>query len=146
MEKVATSYEFRFFKLEERFPFRDLPVMPTVCLLVADRIEPPYECTELITDLMAVGCGFFMTWGSAASLFEDVIDETVVMMSIERNDDTFAMTSAHANESAKDVAHFMLNLALLGEPAIRCCIAFAADVTSVSERELRAEIQKTAGN
>jgi hypothetical protein len=46
MEVGATSYEFRFFRLEERFPFRDLPVVPTVCLLVADRIEPPYEYVD----------------------------------------------------------------------------------------------------
>ena len=147
MEEGATSYEFRFFRLEERFPFRDLPVMPTVCLLVADRIEPPYKyIDELVADVMAVGCGFFMTWGAAASKFEDVIDETIVMMSIERNDDTFAMTSAHENESAEDVAYFMLKLALLGEQTIRCCIAFAGDVASVSESELRREIQKIAGN
>ncbi|HEY3148299.1 MAG TPA: hypothetical protein VGJ75_18220 [Dongiaceae bacterium] len=143
---MASSHDFRFFLLEQGFPFRDLPVMPTICLLVADQIEPPYEYDGLVTDLMAVGCGFFMTWGAAASKFEDVIDETVVDLSIKRNDGTFAMTSAHQDESAEDVAFFMLKSALPDEQAIRCCIGFASHVPSAREAELRREIEKIVGN
>ncbi len=133
---MTSSHEIRFFRLEQGFPFRDLPVMPTVCLLVAERIEPPYEYGGLVTDLMAVGCGFFMTWGAAASKFEDVLDETVIML------DTFALTTAHEDESAEDVAFFMLQSALPDEPTIRCCIGFAADVPPSREVELRREIEK----
>ena len=143
---MASSYEFRVFRLEQGFPFRDLPGMPTVCLLVTNRIDPPSESAGLVTDLMAVGCGFFMTWGAAASKFEDVLDETVVDLSIERNDDTFAMTTAHQDESAEDVAFFMLKSALPDEQSIRCCIGFAGDVESAREEELRREIQKIAEN
>lgn len=146
MDEAAPSYEFRHFRLEERFPFRDLPVMPTVCLLVANRIDSPYEYEELVTDLMAIGCGYFMAWGAAARKLEDVLDEITVMLSVKRNDDTFAMTTAHQDEPAEDVAHFMLKLALPGEPAIRCCIGFAGDVPSARQDELQQEIQKIVGN
>jgi len=146
MTAAAPSYEFHFFRLEERFPCRDLPVMPTVCLLVADQIDPPYEYDELVTDLMAVGCGFFMTWGVVASKFEDVLDDTIVMLSIKRNDDTFALTTAHQDESAEDVAFFMLKSALPDERAIRCCIGLAGHVPSAREAELRREIERIVGN
>jgi hypothetical protein len=143
---VPRSYEISFFKLEEGFPFRDLPVMPTVCLLVAERIDPPYEYTKLVTNLMAVGCGFFMTWGAAASKFEDVLDETVAMLSIERNDDTFAVSTAHEGDTAEEVAFFMLQVAIPDERPIRCCIGIAGDVTSAREEELRRAIRKITGN
>ena len=146
MGEAPPRYEFRHFRLEERFPFRDLPVMPTVCLLVADQIDPPYEYDEFVMDLMTIGCGYFMAWGAAANKFEDVLDENIVMLSVKRNDDTFAMTSAHEDEPAEDVAHFMLKLALLGEPAIRCCIGFADHVSALRQDELRREIQKIMGN
>jgi hypothetical protein len=146
MGAAASSDQLRYFRLGERFPFRDLPVMPTVCLLVADRIEPRYGYEALITDMMAIGCGFFMTWGEAARKFEDVIDETIVHLSTERNDNTFAVTTAHHGESAKDVAFFMLKAALPGEQAIRCCIGVADNVASVSVDDLRDEIQKLVGN
>ncbi len=146
METAEQSYEFRYFRLGGRFPFRDLPVMPTVCLLVADRIDPPHEYDELVTDVMSVGCGLFMTWGEAASKFEDVIDRIIADLSIKRNDDTFAMTTAHDSETAEDVAYYMLKLALLGEHHVRCCVGVADNVASVSLDDLRNEIQKLAGN
>lgn len=143
---VPRSYEIRFFKLEEEFPFRDLPVMPTVCLLVAERIDPPYGYTKLVTDLMAAGCGFFMTWGAAASEFEDVLGEIVAMLSIERNGDTFAVSTSHEGDTAEEVAFFMLQVAIPDERPIRCCIGIAGDVTPAREEELRSAIQKIAGN
>ena len=146
MEPTESSYEVRYFRLGERFPFRDLPIMPTVCLLVADRIDPPYEYAELVTDLISIGCGFFMTWGATASKFEDVLDETIVDLSIQRNDNTFAVTTAHQGEAAEDVAFFMLRAALPGEQSIRCCVGVADNLSSVRVDDLRSEIQKFVGN
>jgi len=120
--------------------------MPTVCLLVSDRIDPPYAYEELVTDLVSVGCSFFMTWGATASKFEDVLDETIVMLSIERDDGTFAVTTAHQDESTEDVAFFMLHTAIPDERRIRCCVGVADNVASVSMEDLRNEIQKIAGN
>lgn len=120
--------------------------MPTVCLLVADRIDPPYEYDDLVTNLMSVGCGFFMTWGATASKFEDVLDETIVMLSIKRDDDTFAVTTAHQDESAEEVAFFMLRTAIPDERHIRCCVGIADDMPSARVDSLRSEIQKLVGN
>ena len=146
MNAAAPSFEFRYFRLAQGFPFRDLPPMPTVCLLVADEREPPYEYDELVTDLMSIGCRSFMTWGKAAKKFEDILDETIVILSMERGSEAlFAATTAHQDESAEDVASFLLEVAIQGEHAIRSCVGFSDDV-SANELELRREIPKIVGN
>jgi hypothetical protein len=144
MEESRRTYELNFFKLDEPFPFRHLPPMPTICLLVADHVDPPYDYDDLVTDSLAIGCRLFMTWGEAAAKFEDVLDETLLGLSLRNDDDSLVgfLTSSHVDESAEDVASFMLKAMFSDEPVIRCCIGFASHVSSVREDELRQEIQK----
>jgi hypothetical protein len=141
-------YELNFFRLGEAFPFRDLEPMPTVCLLIADRVEPPYDYDDLITNFLAIGCHFFMTWGEAAERFEDILDETLVSLSLEKGDDGLlsVLTTSHKGESAEDVASFLLESASPDEPVIRCCIGFRGGGLSAREDELRREIAKIVGN
>jgi hypothetical protein len=122
--------------------------MPTICLLVADRVDPPYDYDELVTDVLTIGCRLFMTWGEAASKFEDVLDETLIGLSRRNDDDSLVgfLTSSHADQSAEDVASFMLREIFSDEPIIRCCVGFRDGTSPSRELELRREIAKIVGN
>ena len=148
MLESGRAYELNFFKLDEAFPFRHLPIRPTICLFVADRIDPPYDLDELITDCLAIGCRLFMTWGDAAEKFEDVLDESLVDLSMRNDDDSLLgfLTSSHADQSAEDVASFMLKEMFSDEPFVRCCIGFRDDGSDSREAELRHEIEKIVRN
>lgn len=148
MAESKRTYELKFFNLDEAFPFRHLPPMPTICLLVADRVDPPYDYDDLVTDFLAIGCRLFMTWGEAAAKFEDVLDETLIDLS-NRNDDDSLLgfpTSSHKDESAEEVASFMLKEMFSDEQAIRCCVGFRDKGSPSREAELRHEIAKIVGN
>jgi hypothetical protein len=148
MEEANRTYELKFFKLDEPFPFRHLPSGPTICLLVADRVDPPYHYDDLVTDFLAIGCRLFMTWGTAAAKFEDILDETLIGLSMKKDDDSLVgfLTSSHEDQSAEEVVSFMLKEMFLDEPVIRCCIGFRDGVSSAKEADLRRKIAKIVGN
>lgn len=148
MEEPSRTYELNFFKLDEPFRFRHLPPIPTICLLVADRVDPPYDYDDLVTDFLAIGCRLFMTWGKAAAKFEDILDETLLGLSMQKDDDSLVgfLTSSHEDQSAEDVASFMLKEIFSDELVIRCCVGFRDGGSPSTEAELRREIAKIVGN
>ena len=148
MTGATQTHELTFFRVDEAFPFRHLAPMPTVCLLVADRVDPPYDYDDLVTNFLAIGCRFFMTWGHAANKLEDILDETLVSLSLDKKDDSLlsVLTTSHQDEPAEDVAFFLVKTAIPDESAIRFCIGFHNGDLSSRENELRREIAKIMGN
>jgi len=127
MSKTEPFCDLQVFKLGT--PLSDqLVKLPTVCLLAADSLNPSLNLDVLVDRLVLAGCSYFMTWGAAADVLHDSLDDVLE----DRGGDFLSViTASHKGEPADDVAWFLVNAALPGEIELRCCVGYAEEVAGV---------------
>jgi hypothetical protein len=121
MEKAKSYCDLLTFKLAAPLP-SELSSIPTVCLLVSDTLCPQLELENVVDLLVASGCNFFMSWGDAADLLHDSLDNVV---EDRANHFLNVVTTSHKGETTEEVAWFLVNSALLGEANIRCFVLYS---------------------
>ncbi len=140
MNKIRPIRELFEFKLDQQFKAL-LPILPTVCLVAADVLNPTLDIGAIVDTFVPSGCKFFMTWGEAADELHDALD-----YALEDRGANFlhVVTTSHKGEPVNEVAWFLANSALPGEAKIRCCIFFADETAGVTHliSAIRAETAK----
>jgi hypothetical protein len=138
MSTPPLDCELLFFRM--KLP---LPIVggskPTVCLLASDTL-PPGDLSMLVRELVKVGCKYFMTWGRAGDGLHDALDE---ILESSDDDQLSIVTASHKEDSAKDVAWFLVHAALPGEARIRCCVGYDEGTEGFDDllRAVRSETQ-----
>lgn len=93
-----------------------LSVKPTVCLIASDSLGETAPLARLLDVLASIGCQFFLTWGSAAEAIHDRLDELIEQQGGEALE---IATMSQNDETADDVAWFLLNAAIPGQADTR---------------------------
>lgn len=116
---MVPNHDFLYLSFGERVDVESCQIKPTVCLMIADKPVRDDLVASVVHDAIAIGCTFFMTWGSEASLLHDMVDEV-----IENGSDEWLsiITTAHAGEPLSDVLDFLYTGALPGNKTFRCLI------------------------
>jgi hypothetical protein len=95
----------------------NLPSAHFVCFLAWDaRGVPVPTIARVVEWLLSKGAVYFVCWGSACELVHDIVDETIVELSLEddsheASDDHVIMTTWHSKESMEDALWFALHAA-----------------------------------
>ena len=127
MNKAEPFCDLQVFKLDAPLS-HPLAKLPTVCLLAADSLSPSLNLDALVDSLVLAGCSYFMTWGAAADVLHDSLDDVLE----DRGGEFLSViTASHKSEPAEDVAWFLVNAALPGETELRCCVGYAEEVTGL---------------
>lgn len=92
---------------------------PSVCLMIADSAVNEQLVVSSVKEAIAIGCSFFMFWGSYANTLHDVIDEIIESGSDEWLD---IITTSHEGEPLCDVLDFLYTGAMPGNNTFRCLI------------------------
>lgn len=121
--------DYLYMSFSESLDREGCKFMPTVCLMIADQPVGKGLIDSVVKDAIAIGCQFFMTWGSWAEALHDAVDEVV-----ENGDDDLLniITTSHEGESLVDVLDFLHTGALPGNRKFRCLI-----VGDKSDHDLR---------
>ena len=103
---------------------------PTVCLLVSDGGYSHVGLSSVIERTTSVGCRYYMTWGKAADILHDVVDEI-----LEQSGDWFedVVTSSHRSEPPREVAWFYINAALPSESDVQYCISYSKETKKLQK-------------
>ncbi len=121
------SCELVVFQRSEMPDWAELAAMPTVCLIaLSDYLDSAVQ-EEMVRGCLSVGAIFFATYGDLADDMEERIDFV-----LENGNEAWlnVTTTSHQNESAEDVAHFIVNAAYLDDAHFRCLIIFDRDVAN----------------
>lgn len=101
-----------------------LATKPTVCLLVADSLNPSLDLGGVLDGLVAAGCTFFMTWGKAADELHDALDGLI----LDRGGKYLqVVTASHKGEPAPDVAWFAAHAAIPKSAQLRVALGFLSE-------------------
>lgn len=71
--------------------------------------------------LLERGAAYVMCWGEGAGRLEDIVDEADAMRSLDRPDAVTVMTTAHEDESLREVLDFATTVAIPAEPLNELC-------------------------
>ena len=114
---------------------------PSVCLLVIDAISPAIDFKGLMLTLIPAGCQYFMILGHAAEEVHDALDYAIDDCDLGY---LGTPTAVHNNESAEDVASFLVNAAIPGEAHVRCVVGYDNEDDAVREivQKLRLEFSR----
>jgi hypothetical protein len=141
MSSAAKDVELVILRPDTKREVHSNQVIPTVCLVVANRLSKRHFLAELINTFVPLGCNYFVAWGDAANETEDLLDD---ILETSGRKYLHVATTAHANESAEDVANFAVYSANFGEQKIRVCVALDSDPAQEEEilKALDDEISK----
>jgi hypothetical protein len=89
-----------------------LPSHQFACLLAADTHDvPDDQILDLADHLLLRGMAYFCAWGAGCERVHDLVDHAVDLREMRDNQDYPVMTTWHANETLKEAAWFLLNVA-----------------------------------
>jgi hypothetical protein len=103
-------------------PHLAYPEIPFVILLGGATHELPVDAIYATAGaLLDRGAVYFLCWGEGASRCEDVIDEAATMKWIDAPQLVPIMTTAHEEDSLRDVLQFATSVAVPAEPFAHLC-------------------------
>lgn len=113
----------------------------TVCLLVIDAVSPAMDFEGLVRALIPARCQYFMILGHAAEDVHDALDHAIDDCDLGY---CGTPTAVHNDESADDVASFLVNAAIPGEANVRCVVGYDKEDDAVREilEKLRIEYSR----
>lgn len=111
---------------------------PSVCLLVIDAISPAMDFDGLVRTLIPAGCQYFMILGDAAEEVHDALDYAIDDCDLGY---LGTPTAVHNDESAEDVASFLVNAAIPGETHVRCVVVYDNEDDAVREIEQKLRLE-----
>jgi hypothetical protein len=135
-ERVLTVYDIKDYE-----SFGNQPKQLTVCLIALNYSSKLSALIGLVDGAIKIGCNFFITWGDAAQMLHDELDDI-----IEDRKGAYLqiVTMSQSDETANDVAWFLVNAAFPHESALRCCIVTDKAVTQMNQ--LIIKVQEEVSN
>ncbi|WP_429950920.1 hypothetical protein ACQYWY_04710 [Comamonas sediminis] len=103
---------------------------PSVCLLVIDAISPAMDFKGLVRTFMPAGCQYFMILGDAAEDVHDALDYAIDDCNLGY---LGTPTAVHNDDSAEDVASFLVNAAIPDEANVRCVVGYDKEDDAVRD-------------
>lgn len=135
-ERVLTIYDIKDYE-----SFGNQPKQLTACLIALDYLFQPSALISLVDGAMKIGCNFFITWGVAAEMLHDKLDDII---EDRKGEYLQIVTMSQKDETANDVAWFLVNATFPHESILRCCIVTDKTVTQMNQ--LISKVQEEVSN